>query len=261
MFTEPCENDAAKAAESDQDRVDGNRADRNRIDKDRVTRATIIRFIILILLVPAALFLAAGRVNWLMGWVYVGLVLLFTTAGRFLALRRHPDLLIERAQSLGKEDAKPWDKRIVPQIAMVGPIVMLAICGLDERFGWSPDISLGYQMAALGIIVFGYALGTWAMMVNRFFSGVVRIQKDRGHHVVSSGPYRLMRHPSYIGGILTDLTIPILLGSLWALIPGVYLTALMILRTALEDRTLREELEGYAEYAQEVRYRLVPRIW
>jgi protein-S-isoprenylcysteine O-methyltransferase Ste14 len=246
MPTESHENDSAASSKSDQ---------------ARVTKATIIRFILLLLMVPAALFLAAGRADWLMGWVYIGLVIIFTTLGRFLALSKHPDLLVERAQSLGKEDAKPWDKRIVPQIAMVGPIAMLAVCGLDERFGWSPDIPLGYQLAALGIIVLGYVLGTWAMMVNRFFSGVVRIQKDRGHHVVSAGPYRLMRHPAYIGGILSDLTIPILLGSWWALIPGVYLAALMILRTALEDRTLREELEGYVEYAQEVRYRLVPGIW
>lgn len=227
----------------------------------KIIISALVRFLFFILCVPAALFLAAGRSDWIMGWIYVGLVISFIIISRFLVLRKDPDLLAERAQSLGKEDAKPWDKRIVPQIAFVGPIAMLIVCGLDERFGWSPDISLGYQMAALGIIVFGYALGTWAMMVNRFFSGVVRIQKDRGHHVISAGPYRLMRHPSYIGGILSDLTIPILLGSLWALIPGVYLAALMILRTALEDRTLREELEGYVDYSQEVRYRLVPGIW
>lgn len=230
-------------------------------DQNLVAKATIIRFILFFLIVPSALFLTAGRVDWIMGWLYVGLVIVFTTVGRFLALSKHPDLLVERARSLGKEDAKPWDKRIVLQIAMVGPIAMLVVCGLDERFGWSPDIVLWYQMAALGIIVFGYVLGTWAMMVNRFFSGVVRIQTDRGHHVVNEGPYRLMRHPSYIGGILSDLAIPILLGSFWALIPGVYLAALTILRTALEDRTLREELEGYEEYTRKVRFRLVPGIW
>jgi protein-S-isoprenylcysteine O-methyltransferase Ste14 len=229
--------------------------------RSRVTKSAIFRFVLLLLLVPATLFLTAGRADWVMGWVYIGLVIVFSAGGRFIVLRKDPDLLAERAQSLSKEDAKPWDKWIVLQIAMVGPIAMLALCGLDERFGWSPDIALGYQMAALAIIVFGYALSTWAMTSNRFFSGVVRIQKDRGHHVVTTGPYRLLRHPSYIGAIFSFLTIPILLGSLWALIPGAYLSAVMILRTALEDRTLREELEGYEEYARKVRFRLVPGIW
>ncbi|MFC1546927.1 methyltransferase family protein [Candidatus Neomarinimicrobiota bacterium] len=230
-------------------------------DQSRLTRSAILRFILFLLLVPAALLLTAGRADWFMGWVYIGLVMVFSAGSRFIVLRKDPDLLAERAQSLSKEDAKPWDKWIVLQIAMVGPIAMLVVCGLDERFGWSPDMPPGYQLAALGIIVLGYFLGTWAMMVNRFFSAVVRIQKDRGHQVVSGGPYRLMRHPSYIGGILSDLTIPFLLGSFWALIPGVYLAALMILRTALEDRTLREELEGYEEYTRKVRFRLVPGIW
>ncbi|MFC1619107.1 methyltransferase family protein [Candidatus Neomarinimicrobiota bacterium] len=220
-----------------------------------------MRFILFLLLVPAALLLTAGRADWFMGWVYIGLVMVFSAGSRFLVLRKDPGLLAERAQSLSKEDAKPWDKWIVLQIAMVGPIAMLALCGLDERFGWSPDIQPVYRITALAIIVFGYALSTWAMTSNRFFSGVVRIQKDRGHQVVSGGPYRLMRHPSYIGAIFTFLTIPILLGSLWALIPGAYLSAVIILRTALEDRTLREELEGYEEYTRKVRFRLVPGIW
>ncbi|MFC1583683.1 methyltransferase family protein [Candidatus Neomarinimicrobiota bacterium] len=196
-----------------------------------------------------------------MGWVYIGLVIVFSAGSRFIVLRKDSDLLAERAQSLSKEDAKPWDKWIVLQIAIVGPIAMLALCGLDERFGWSPEIQLVYRISSLAIIVFGYALSTWAMTANRFFSGVVRIQKDRGHHVVTAGPYRLLRHPSYIGAIFTFLAIPILLGSLWALIPGAYLSAVIILRTALEDRTLREELEGYEEYTRKVRFRLVPGIW
>jgi protein-S-isoprenylcysteine O-methyltransferase Ste14 len=230
-------------------------------DRSRVAKSAISRFILLLLILPAALFLTAGRADWIMGWVYIGLVIVFSAGSRFIVLRKDPGLLAERAQSLSKEDAKPWDKWIVLQIAIVGPIAMLVLCGLDERFSWSPDIQLVYRISALAIIVFGYALGTWAMAVNSFFSGVVRIQKDRGHHVVTTGPYRLVRHPSYSGAVLTYVAIPILLGSLWALIPGVYLSAVLILRTALEDQTLREELEGYEEYTRKVRFRLVPGIW
>ena len=138
---------------------------------------------------------------------------------------------------------------------------MMIVAGLDERFGWSPQISVTLRLVALAIMVLGYIVSTWAMAVNRYYSAVVRIQKDRGQTVVSDGPYRLVRHPSYATGIVASLMIPILLGSLWALIPcglGVLLT---IIRTALEDRTLLEELDGYKEYAARVRYRLLPGVW
>jgi protein-S-isoprenylcysteine O-methyltransferase Ste14 len=98
-------------------------------------------------------------------------------------------------------------------------------------------------------------------LVNRFFSAVVRIQRDREHTVVTSGPYRLIRHPGYAGALITSLAIPLLLGSLWALIPAALVVCLLILRTALEDRTLQEKLDGYREYAGRVRYRLLPGVW
>ena len=111
------------------------------------------------------------------------------------------------------------------------------------------------------IILTGFALGTYALVENRFFSSVVRIQTDRGHQVVSSGPYRWMRHPGYTGGILTYLATPIFLDSNWAFLASLVITILLIVRTALEDRTLQTELEGYNEYAEEVRFRLLPGVW
>jgi protein-S-isoprenylcysteine O-methyltransferase Ste14 len=140
-------------------------------------------------------------------------------------------------------------------------LVKYVVAGLDFRFGWSTGIMPALQFAALVVAVGGYALGTWAMAVNAYFSLVVRIQHDRGQKVVSDGPYRWVRHPGYVGTILFELAAPLLLGSWWALVPGVISALLLVVRTALEDRTLQQELDGYKQYAGEVRYRLLPGVW
>jgi protein-S-isoprenylcysteine O-methyltransferase Ste14 len=129
------------------------------------------------------------------------------------------------------------------------------------RFGWSPHIPWGVQLAALVFVVLGFGFASWAMIANAFFAGPVRIQDERGHAVASEGPYRFVRHPGYVGWIVSGVALPLMLGSGWALIPAVLAAVALIIRTALEDRTLREELDGYTEYAQRVRYRLVPGIW
>ena len=219
-----------------------------------------LRFAAFMLLLPMVLFIAAGRLNWVWGWVYVGIAVSFTFISRIIVIRTHPDLIAERARSLEREDVKGWDRPILFFI-LVGPLAMLIVAGLDERFGWSPQIPLALQLVALAIMMLGYVVGTWAMAVNRYFSAVVRIQKDRGQTVVSDGPYRFVRHPAYATGIVSCLVTPIMLGSLWALIAGGLTVILYIVRTALEDRTLHDELPGYAEYAQRVRYRLLPGIW
>ena len=146
-------------------------------------------------------------------------------------------------------------------LILVGPLAWMIVAGLDERFGWSPQIPLALQLVALVIMVLGYVVGIWAMAVNRYFSAVVRIQKDRGHTVVSDGPYRFVRHPAYATGIVSCLATPILLGSLWALIPCGLVAVVTVVRTALEDKTLLDELDGYKDYARRVRYRLLPGAW
>ena len=135
------------------------------------------------------------------------------------------------------------------------------VAGLDVRYGWTGGIPLWLHIVTLVIAALGYALGTWAMAANAFFSQIVRIQDDRGHTVVTDGPYQFVRHPGYVGTIAFELATPIMLGSLWALIAGVLAALLLVVRTALEDRILHKELEGYAEYAQQTRYRLLPGVW
>jgi protein-S-isoprenylcysteine O-methyltransferase Ste14 len=220
-----------------------------------------LRFAAFTLLLPAVLFIAAGRLDWLWAWVYVGIVVFFTFVSRIIVIRTNPDLIAERAQSLEREDIRGWDRLILFFLLLVGPLAMMIVAGLDERFGWSPQISVALRLVALAIMVLGYTVGTWAMAVNRYYSAVVRIQKDRGQTVITDGPYRFVRHPSYATGNVASLMIPILLGSLWALIPCGLVVLGTIIRTALEDKTLLEELDGYKEYAARVRYRLLPGIW
>ena len=220
----------------------------------------LIGAFILIALPALILFGSSGRLDWGMAWVYVGLTTAFSLGSRIIMQWKTPELIAERGQSLDKEDAEPWDKVLMP-LGIIVAIVMLIVAGLDKRFEWSPNLPLLLHITAFVITALGYSLGTWATLVNRFFSAVVRIQRDRGHTVVSSGPYRLIRHPGYAGTVVTSLAPPLLLGSLWALIPAVLVVSLLIIRTALEDRTLQEELEGYHDYATGVRYRLLPGVW
>jgi len=227
----------------------------------RIGWKAILHFVIYILLMPLALFLAAGTLDWATAWILIGFTIVFTIVSRVIVALRHPDLLAERAGYAEAKDAKKWDRLFVTLVALYGPLVVWIIAGLDRRFGWSPPVSPGWQVAALVVMVLAYSVSTWAMAVNRFFSAVVRIQKDRGHTTVTTGPYRLVRHPSYISGILGYLAIPVLLDTQWALVPVGIIAILTVVRTAFEDRTLLAELDGYQEYAQRVRYRLVPGVW
>jgi protein-S-isoprenylcysteine O-methyltransferase Ste14 len=135
------------------------------------------------------------------------------------------------------------------------------VAGLDHRLGWSVTFPLWVNILGFILIGFGYALAVWAMVENRFFSGVVRIQADRGHVVCDSGPYRIVRHPGYVGNILPLPGIVMALGSVWTLIPASIALIITMIRTALEDCTLQEELPGYRDFAQRVRYRLFFGIW
>jgi len=204
--------------------------------------------------------LISWRWDWWEAWVYAVICILGFAISRALAARRHPDLLAERARFMQHENAKPWDKLLAPLIGFGGGLIPLA-AGLDARFHWSPTFSLPVKTLSLVIILAGYALASYALIENRFFSGMVRIQTDRGHQVVSSGPYRWMRHPGYAGGLLSYLATPFFLDSLWAFLPAAFLTIVLVIRTDWEDRTLQDELEGYRDYAKRVRYRLLPGVW
>ena len=205
------------------------------------------------------LFLAAGRLDWTAGWVYLGMNFLTQALSAIVLLPRRPDMLAERSKV--REGTKEWDRFYATAIVVFGTLAVLITAGLDARFGWSAPISNGIWGLALALAFGSQMFVLWAMATNPFFATTVRIQGERGHHVVSSGPYRLIRHPGYFGSLIYNLAIPLVLGSWWTFLPALLTIMLLILRTRLEDRTLQTELPGYPAYAADVRYRLIPGVW
>lgn len=230
--------------------------------KIQLTVRTIVQLFVFIVLVPFLPLLISWKWNWWEAWAYALIGVLGFVISRLLVNMRHPDLIAERAKMMQHEDTKPWDEILARLVGMGGALIPLA-AGLDVRYGWSGlDFALLWKLFALALTLVGYAIGAWALMENRFFSGVVRIQKERDHHVVSSGPYAWVRHPGYAGALLTYFVTPLLLDSPWTYLPVVFFSAVLVIRTSLEDRTLQEELPGYKEYAtQKTRFRLLPGIW
>ena len=228
--------------------------------KRTFTLKVIVQLLIVVVLMPLLPLIISGAWDWREAWVYAVISTVGFILSRGLAAKRHPDILQERARSMELQDAKSWDRILAPVMAL-GSVVILIVAGLDKLYGWTSPFSTMVKIVAFVVILLGYVLGTWALMENRFFSGVVRIQTDRGHQVVTTGPYRFIRHPGYVGVLWTYFAMPFFLDSLWALIPAVLTFAASILRTALEDKTLQAELPGYKEYAQKTKYRLFPGIW
>ena len=208
--------------------------------------------------VGVALFWSAGRIDWWAAWAVIAVWVAWFTAMDIIILRFNPDLMAERLAP--PKGAKTWDRAIL-SILRLTQLVRYILAGLDQRYGWTGDFPVAAQIAALMVCVLSCALFCWAMASNTFFSQIVRIQSDRGHTVATDGPYRYVRHPAYVGMILFELAMSTLLASWWALIASGLCAILLILRTALEDRTLQAELPGYVDYARQVRYRLLPGIW
>jgi len=220
-----------------------------------------IRLILTYLLIPLILFACGWDLGWWQAWVFSLLIVASSVVGRIWAERRHPGLLAERAKFDKAPDVKPWDKVLAPLMAVSLSFPLVIVAGLDHRWGWSPPFSRWLNLLGLILIGLGYAFAVWALVENRFFSGVVRIQTDRGHMVCDTGPYRIVRHPGYAGNILPLPGIVLALGSVWTLIPVTAALIIIVTRTALEDQTLQDELPGYRDYARRVRYRLIPGIY
>ena len=226
-----------------------------------LTPSEWFRLVLIYLFIPLILFVCGWDLRWWQAWVYSALVFAAGIGGRIWAERRHPGLLAERVQFERAPEVKSWDRVLAPLMAASVGFPLVIVAGLDHRFGWSRLFPLWLNILGLILIALGYALAVWALVENRFFSGVVRIQLDRGHIVCDSGPYRIMRHPGYAGNILPLPGIVLALGSTWTLIPAAVALIVTVIRTALEDRTLQEELPGYRDYARRVRHRLFPGIY
>jgi protein-S-isoprenylcysteine O-methyltransferase Ste14 len=227
-------------------------------ERKRGVKRWVIRSSLAVPLAGAVVFVAAGRLDWVWAWMFVALLEVNFIALAVLLIPTRPELLAERSGL--QAGTKRWDFVLAPLMAY-GPLYTAVVAALDFRWGWSPPFPLAVHLAALVVAVAGWALAAWAMYANRFFAATVRIQTDRGHEVVSGGPYRLVRHPGYLGAAAFVVALPLMLGSQWALLPAAVGLLAGLLRTELEDQTLRRELPGYADYARRVRWRLVPGIW
>lgn len=208
-------------------------------------------------LLLAPLFLAAGRIDWSRGWLYVGLVV-GGIALNFAAMRwKNPSLI--RARIEKHDNVEPFDKLFF-RISVPLSLLFFVVAGLDERLGWT---SFEPRWLICGILLHlaGMVPILWAAMTNPFMEVAVRIQEDRGHETVRTGPYRFVRHPMYVGLLIMFVAWPLILDSAWAAVPLAALAIAYIVRTALEDRTLRRELPGYEDYTKMTRYRLLPGVW
>lgn len=232
--------------------------DTKRNELKRVIVRASIGFIVFFIILGGFLFIAAGTTAWTRGWIYLGITLLFTIVSRVILFVINPEAAIQRSKRV-----KPtllFDK-IYLALSIPLYLILMVVAGLDAvRFGWS-YLSMSWTwVGSVGFIFFaGFAV--WPLIVNPYFEATVRIQEDRAHEVIDTGPYRIVRHPSYTAGIFVYVFTPLILGSLYSFIPSGLIIILVVYRTVNEDRFLRKELKGYEEYAKRTRYQLIPGIW
>lgn len=228
------------------------------LPRAELNRAFLSLLVTLILIV-VLLFGAAGSLNWGHGWAFIIVFVLLILASMAVLWRLNPEIFVARARPTG-QGTKGWDRILMP-IVIVAFAAILPVAGLDDgRFHWAPAgeewILLGYLL-----LIVGFAGVAWAQAVNRHFEPSVRIQSERDHHVIDTGPYAYIRHPGYVFASLLAPGIAWSLGSWWALLPAIVVIAVLVLRTNLEDATLQRELPGYADFAQKTRFKWIPGVW
>ena len=226
---------------------------------DGLYRRAGIRLVLMIAIVLGVALSISGRRDWWFAWVYILLSLVNTVFYMGVMYKNHPELLHERLNAT--KHAQGWDKLLVGGFSLFGILGVWIVASLDVRFGWSIPLGVVGQSVFVFLSMLGLILANWAVGTNRFFSSMVRLQDDRGHKVVDNGPYAIVRHPGYAGSLLYYLTLPVGLGAYWALVPALIAILLFAIRTWKEDSFLQKELEGYKDYTQRVRFRLIPGVW
>lgn len=233
--------------------------DRPRLDRSGI--AVVVGTFFGAFIEGALLFGAAGTLALPRAWFFLALCFVAIFGQMALLAWKNPELVNHRGRWKKKKDAKRWDKPLIIAFGVLGFYTLPIVMGLDVgRFQWS---SLGMLSLVVGtaLYIFGTVVITWAMLVNTHFETVVRIQTDRNHHVVTGGPYRYVRHPGYVGASLWIVATPLIVGSAYGLVVVALVTVTIAVRTSLEDRTLQRELPGYADYATQTPYRLLPGLW
>ncbi len=221
-----------------------------------VTR--MVTVLVVLALQGAILFASAGRLDWSEAWIFLGINIAVILINGVFMLRNGLETIAERGRP---KEFKTWDKVAGGLWGIMYYLAVPITAGLDARYGWTRGLAPAWIIAGGVVFTAGMALFSWAMITNAYFSTAARIQSDRGQTVCRTGPYKFVRHPGYIGAILQSPGTSLLLGSLWSLIPAAAAAASMIVRTALEDRMLQNELAGYKDYAKDVAFRLIPGIW
>jgi protein-S-isoprenylcysteine O-methyltransferase Ste14 len=210
------------------------------------------------LVFSAILFICAGRLNYTQGWIFLS-INIFTTFMNYFTIHKNSELINERSKP--GEGIKAWDKLLLGLSALTY-IIFIVIAGLDSgRFHWTQNFSWNISISGVILTVIGQIIFLTARSQNRFFSSVVRIQKERGHVVCDTGFYKIVRHPGYLGMIISLTGLPLITTSIWGIIPASVSIILLLIRTSLEDKTLINELDGYREYSRRTRNKLIPLVW
>jgi len=211
-----------------------------------------------LLLMAMLFFLSAGTFDLPSAWFFFGLYFAGPVINILVFLKYNPEVITARSEII-KGEMKWWDK-VFAVLYLFFMLAIPAVCGLDIRFG-APELPIEYYFAGILLFAVGWGFSSWALVVNKFFEGAVRIQKERGHKVITTGPYAIVRHPGYAGLIMVYLAMPFGLGSLYGLVPALLLAFAFVFRIHFEDEFLQKELEGYKEYSNKTKYRLIPFIW
>ena len=206
-----------------------------------------------------AFYSAAGTIRVTRFCVYLGIVFIGAIISTVIAVKFTPELMNQRGKR--NPGTKKWDLFLVIPYILILIVIVPLIAGFDlVRFHWT-YLGYPYLIAGLCLYVVSFFIVQWSMIVNKYFETTVRIQNDRDHKVITSGPYKIIRHPGYTGMVLTSISLPLLLGSIYAFIPVCISLVLLLIRTYKEDATLQAELDGYSEYVKITKYRLIPFVW
>ena len=234
-------------------------SDRGQPAAKRALRRGMIWFAAFIVLMALSMFLAAGDFGWLPGWIFLGVYLVMSAAVVAYLWRVNPEVVVARSNF--RREGEGVAQRVIFVLLFVLFIAMFPVAALDAgRFHWSAVppwlVGAGYLLTVLGMVG-----NTWVLSVNKFAEPSVRVQTERGQQVIDRGPYAVVRHPLYATAFLLCAGIPLALASYWALAPAGVAVVVIVVRTALEDRMLQNDLAGYRDYASRVRYRLIPGLW
>jgi protein-S-isoprenylcysteine O-methyltransferase Ste14 len=230
--------------------------------KEKLTKSGIKAFLApirWIIITGLVFFLASGEINILRAWIYIGIYTIGGLIIGIMLMKKSPRLLNDRGKM--QEGTKQFDKYIILTYFLFAIVITPFVAGIDRRFNLIELLPSFYLYIGIILYIFSTIFSIWPMLHNPFFEGTIRIQKEKNHNVINTGPYKIVRHPGYLGMLLGSTSLPLALGSILAFIPLVIMIVLIIIRTYYEDTTLQNELIGYAEYSKEVKYRLIPFIW